>query len=99
MSQRIVRLNPSNTAVAGTFPEDADHVFFLCDTSSADFAVVLPDCRAGNQHQFIFKNTGSGKVTVNATPGQWLDATTSHVLNQFESVTFFSDLKSHWHMM
>ena len=71
--QRIIRLDSRNTKVSGVFSADADHVFFLCDTDNANFDVELPDCRASNQTQLIFKNIGIGKVTVKPITGQFID--------------------------
>jgi len=94
--RQIVNLNPQNTSIAGAFASGADHVYFLCDTTEGDYSATLPDCRAGMQTELVFKNIGTGFVTIYPTAGQYTDNTKFHKLNPWDCVSFVSDLKGRW---
>ncbi len=96
-----VFLNPSQNVLVGSYPQDAEHVHVVLDSSASAFSVDLPDLFLPEHKEIIFYNVpsdGAGHdVTINAISGQViLNSNTSHVLQPYDVVGFVSDLKSKW---
>jgi hypothetical protein len=96
-----VFLNPSQNVLVGAYPDTAEHVHVVCDSTNAAFSVRLPDLLNVEHREIIFYNlqeSGAGHdVTVQAVAGQIINtADSEHVLHAGDTVTFVSDLKKRW---
>jgi hypothetical protein len=96
-----VFLTPSDNVLVGKYPQGADDVYVICDSTVAVFTVTLPDLFSPEHKEFIFYNMpedGVGNdVTVACIAGQMINVNQfSHVLAPFDSATFVSDMKKRW---
>lgn len=96
-----VFLSPSQPTLIGYYPDSAEHIHVVCDSSVAPFTVILPDVFQCEHKEIIFYNlaeNGVGNpVTVVPVSGQQIRVNeTSHVLANLDTACFVSDLKKRW---
>jgi hypothetical protein len=96
-----VFLNPSNNVLVGKYPNDAEHVHVVCDSTSGEFPVTIPDLYSNEQREFIFYNvyeSGLGNnVTLAASGNQIIGINgKTHILAPLDSLSMVSDLKKRW---
>lgn len=66
--------------------------------TSGTFTVTLPQAALSNSKHYTIKNIGSGVVTVAAYGSETVDKNATFTLNQYDSVTVFSDL-TEWYIV
>lgn len=98
MRTKII-LTPYDKILVGKYSQEAEHIYILLDTTLIGFTVYLPDCRNGNQFEFIFKNIGSNIARIQTITGQYIDNTLYHDVNPWDLVSLWSDLDKRWIML
>jgi hypothetical protein len=70
----------------------------LADSTSGNIIVTLPEASVTSGRTLHIKNIGSGTVTINRSGSDTIDADTSIVLNQYESLNIIGKTNI-WHIL
>jgi len=83
---------------AYTIPTPPNQVV-LANTSSASFAVTLPDATLNAGQSITVKNIGTGTATVTAEGAQTIDGNATVALSAAQAVELISDGTSNWRIL
>lgn len=95
MKRKII-LTPFDKSLSGKYRTDDEEVFVLLDTTEGVFDVNLPDCTAGNNQEFIFKNIGLYNANLVPATGQYIDDVVYITVAPWDTIRLWSDLKMRW---
>ena len=95
MRTKII-LTSNDKTLIGKYSQNADNIYCLIDTTFEDITIDLPDCRNGNNFEFIFKNIGNNSARIQPATGQYIDTSLYYDISAWDELTLWSDLQMRW---
>lgn len=65
--------------------------YVIIGNSATPFTITMLPANVNTNRNFVIKNKGSGKVTIDATGLGQIDGTNTYILNRYQSITLISD--------